>query len=101
MNGRILCSDFHPLAHERGWRREFSAGGQRYAVHHTPHYIDDWRRACTALGLHIVRVLEPSLDPRDINGRARFDTAALEVPVVIVLELSNSSGGHSRSRAGG
>jgi malonyl-CoA O-methyltransferase len=87
-SGRILCSDFHPLAHERGWLREFSINGQRYAVEHTAHYVDDWRRACAALGLRILRILEPSLDPRDIKGSARFDPAALEMPVVIVFELA-------------
>src|SRR5262245_50436542 len=26
--GAILCSDFHPIGHALGWRREFSVGGQ-------------------------------------------------------------------------
>jgi malonyl-CoA O-methyltransferase len=95
-DGSILCSDFHPLAHARGWRREFTAGGQRYAVRHTPHYIDDWRRACAALGLRVVRVLDPPLDPNDIRGPARFDPAALEVPVVIVFELARAASGGAR-----
>jgi len=97
----ILCSDFHPLAYQRGGRREFSASGQRYAVRHTPHFIDDWRRACTALELDIVRVLELPLEPHDIRGTARFDPAALEGPVVIVFELASaaSHGRHRRRRA--
>ncbi len=102
MDGRILCSDFHPLAHERGWRREFSAGGQRYAVRHTPHYVDHWRRACAGLGLRITQLLEPSVDARDITPGIRFDPEALEVPVVIVLELSRvRPGGGGRRQAGG
>lgn len=85
--GTVLCSDFHPIGHALGWRREFSAGGQRYAVRHTPHLYSHWQRACTACGLRIARVLEPYLDPADIPAGARFDPAALEVPVALVFEL--------------
>jgi malonyl-CoA O-methyltransferase len=90
--GSILCSDFHPLAYQRGGRREFSARGQRYAVRHTPHLIEDWRRVCAALRLDIVRVLEPQLDLHDIRGTARIDSAALALPVVIVFALAPTSG---------
>jgi malonyl-CoA O-methyltransferase len=85
--GTILCSDFHPVGHALGWRREFTAEGRRYAVRHTPHLAEDWRRACAALGLAIERVLEPMLDPADIPTGARFDPVALTVPVAIVFEL--------------
>jgi malonyl-CoA O-methyltransferase len=85
--GTILCSDFHPIGHALGWRREFSAGGRRYAVRHTPHLYSHWQRASAACGLRIVRVLEPYLDPADIPAGARFDPVALEVPVALVFEL--------------
>jgi len=85
--GTILCSDFHPIGHALGWRREFSAHGQRYAVRHTPHLYSDWQRACDTLGLRIVSLREPYLDPADIPAGARFDPAALEVPVTLVFEL--------------
>jgi malonyl-CoA O-methyltransferase len=85
--GTILCSDFHPVGHALGWRREFSAGGQRYAVRHTPHLYADWQRASSSLNLGVVRVLEPYLDPADIPTGARFDPAALRVPVALVFEL--------------
>ena len=88
--GTILCSDFHPIGHALGWRREFSADGQRYAVRHTPHLYADWQRACTALGLRVLRVREPYLDPADIPAGARFDPAALNVPVALVFELQRS-----------
>jgi malonyl-CoA O-methyltransferase len=39
------------------------------------------------LGLRILHVLEPYLDPADIPAGARFDPAALNVPVALVLEL--------------
>ena len=85
--GTILCSDFHPIGHALGWRREFSAGGQRYAVRHTPYLYSDWQRACASLGLRIVNLREPYLDPADIPAGARFDPAALNVPVALVFEL--------------
>jgi malonyl-CoA O-methyltransferase len=89
--GIILCSDFHPLSHARGWRREFNAKGQRYAVRHTPFQDSDWRGACASLGLRIVSTLEPRLDPADIPAGARFDPAARDVPVAIVYELSTAA----------
>jgi len=85
--GTILCSDFHPIGHALGWRREFSAGGQRYAVRHTPHLYSDWQRVCATLGLRIVNLQEPYLDPADIPAGVRFDPAALSVPVALVFEL--------------
>jgi malonyl-CoA O-methyltransferase len=85
--GTLLCSDFHPIGHALGWRREFSSGGQRYAVRHTPHLYSHWQRACSACGLRIARVLEPYLDPVDIPTGARFDPIALDVPVALVFEL--------------
>ena len=85
--GTLLCSDFHPIGHALGWRREFTAGDRRYAVRHTPHLYSDWQHTCRDLGLRIVRVLEPFLDPADIPAGARFDPAALRVPVALVFEL--------------
>ncbi len=85
--GRILCSDFHPIGQELGWRREFSAEGQIYAVRHTWHQIASWQDAADTLGLQVVQMLEPRLDPADIPADAQFDSAALDVPVALVFEL--------------
>jgi malonyl-CoA O-methyltransferase len=85
--GRLLCSDFHPIGHALGWRREFRAGDQRFAVRHTPHLYSHWQHACAALGLRIVRVLEPFLAQSDIPADAVFDPQALAVPVALVFEL--------------
>jgi malonyl-CoA O-methyltransferase len=85
--GLLLLSDVHPIGHALGWRRDFKAGGQRYAVRHTPHLYSHWHAACAALGLHIERVLEPMLDPADIPAGAHFDRMALEVPVALVFQL--------------
>jgi malonyl-CoA O-methyltransferase len=88
--GIIVCSDFHPLAYARGGRREFSVGGRRYAVRHIPHRIEDWQCACAALGLRIVRTEQPHIDPADLRGHTQPDPSALEIPVVVALELRSA-----------
>jgi malonyl-CoA O-methyltransferase len=85
--GNVLCSDVHPIGHALGWVRDFRHGGERYAVRHAQHLYADWHDACTAAGLHIEQVREPMLDPADIPAGARFDRAALDVPVALVLKL--------------
>jgi malonyl-CoA O-methyltransferase len=64
--GIIVCSDFQPVVHARGWRRKFRCGGRRYAVRHTPQEHADWQRARAEIELRIVRALEPHLEPADI-----------------------------------
>ena len=86
-DGRILCSDVHPIGHALGWLRDFKADGERYAVRHTQHLYSHWHAACAAQGLRIEQVLEPMLDPADIPAGAHFDRMALEVPVALVFQL--------------
>jgi malonyl-CoA O-methyltransferase len=85
--GTLLCSDVHPIGHALGWLRDFKDGDRHYAVRHTPHLYSHWHAACAAVGLRIEQVLEPMLDPADIPATARFDRAALEVPVALVFRL--------------
>jgi malonyl-CoA O-methyltransferase len=85
--GRLLCSDVHPIGDALGWRRDFDAGGRRYAVRHVRHLYSHWHAACATLGLQVERVLEPMLDPADIPAGAHFDPAALQVPVALVFQL--------------
>ncbi|CAE6753470.1 class I SAM-dependent methyltransferase [Xanthomonas arboricola] len=87
VGGIVLCSDVHPIGHALGWRRDFKADGQQYAVRHTQHLYSHWHAACAALGMEIEAVAEPMLDPADIAPGARFDQAALRVPVALVLRL--------------
>ncbi|WP_115527585.1 MULTISPECIES: class I SAM-dependent methyltransferase [Xanthomonas] len=87
IGGIVLCSDVHPIGHALGWRRDFKADGQHYAVRHTQHLYSHWHSACVALGFVIEAVAEPMLDPADIPAGARFDQAALQVPVALVLRL--------------
>lgn len=85
--GRLLCSDVHPIGHALGWVRDFKSGNERYAVQHTQHLYSHWHAACVALGWQVERVLEPMLDSADVPAGARFDRAALEVPVALVFQM--------------
>jgi malonyl-CoA O-methyltransferase len=89
--GRLLCSDVHPIGHALGWVRDFKSGGERYAVQHTQHLYSHWHAACAVLGWQIARIAEPMLDPADIPANARFDRAALDVPVALVFQLRRSA----------
>jgi malonyl-CoA O-methyltransferase len=89
--GLLLCSDVHPTGHALGWRRDFRAGGARFAARHTAHRYSDWHAACAALGLAIEAVREPMLDPADIPVDAHFDPIALEIPVALVFQLRRLS----------
>lgn len=85
--GIVLCSDVHPIGHALGWLRDFKVDGHRYAVRHSQHLYSHWHAACAAMGLVIEAVAEPMLDPADIPAGARFDPAALQVPVALVFRL--------------
>ncbi|MET4726492.1 malonyl-CoA O-methyltransferase [Lysobacter enzymogenes] len=85
--GALLCSDFHPTGHALGWLRDFKSDGVRYAVRHHAHLYSHWHAACSQLGLVIETVDEPTIDPADVPAGARFDPAALRVPVALVLRL--------------
>jgi malonyl-CoA O-methyltransferase len=86
--GTILISDFHPIGEELGWRREFLAGGQRYAVRHTARSISQWQASCRSLNLRINTIQEPYLDPAHIPPGAQFDERALTIPVALVLSIT-------------
>ncbi len=85
--GRILCSDFHPISRQLGWKRTFKLGTQHYEVRHFTHEVEDWRTACAGLNLRIVNQLAPMLDAASIPPDAHFDPLALTVPVALVFEL--------------
>jgi malonyl-CoA O-methyltransferase len=85
--GMVLCSDVHPIGHALGWVRDFRHAGHRYAVRHVQHLYSHWHAACADVGLAIEQVCEPMLDPSDIPPDARFDRAALDVPVALVLQM--------------
>lgn len=91
--GRILCSELHPGGQEQGWERTFKVKGERFAVRHHWHTLAEWHAAFRRANLSVVRMLEPFLDVADIPAGARFDPAALTVPVAVVFELQRAESG--------
>jgi malonyl-CoA O-methyltransferase len=85
--GTIVCSDFHPIAHALGGRRELTVNGTRFAVRHTQHLYGAWHAACASLGLEIVRVLEPFLDRAQIPADFPAPDAILTHPMIIALQI--------------
>lgn len=59
--GVLVYSVVHPRGAHDGWRREFDAGGQRYAVAGRWHARDAHLRACQAAGLRVSAVDEPDV----------------------------------------
>jgi len=84
---RILCSELHPSGQERGWERTFKVEGRRFAVRHHWRSVNEWKAAFRRVGLTVTRMLEPYLNSGDVPKEARFDPAALTVPVALVFEL--------------
>ncbi len=61
--GTVIYSDFHPLGAQLGWRRTFRGqDGSEYSVRHYSHSFSDHVAACTAAGLAIAEVREPTID---------------------------------------
>jgi malonyl-CoA O-methyltransferase len=90
--GTVLCSELHPAGEARGWQRTFKVDGTRFAVRHSWRSLSDWESACRRVGLQIMEVVEPRLDPADIPDDAHFDRAALTMPVALALRLRRADG---------
>lgn len=90
--GRILCTDIHPAGAARGWRRTFRCGEETIAVKHFYRDVADWRAAAAAAGLRLERSADVFLARADIGDQRGFDSAALNLPVAILLELAHPPG---------
>jgi malonyl-CoA O-methyltransferase len=61
--GTVIYSDFHPMGAQLGWKRTFRGqDGREYAARHYSHSFSDHVAACTAAGLAIAEVREPTID---------------------------------------
>jgi malonyl-CoA O-methyltransferase len=61
--GTVIYSDFHPMAAQLDWKRTFRAqDGREYSVRQFFHSLSDHVAACTAAGLAIAEVREPTID---------------------------------------
>lgn len=61
--GALIYSDFHPAAAQLGWKRTFRGqDGHEYAARYFSHTLAEHTAACTAAGLRIAELREPSID---------------------------------------
>lgn len=90
-NGLLVCSDFHPIGATFGWQRTFKHAGQRFAVRHFTHALQDWQTACAQAALIIEAHIEAFIDPSDVPADANFDRRALDFPVAHAFVLRKFS----------
>jgi malonyl-CoA O-methyltransferase len=61
--GVLVASDLHPGGARAGWKRTFrAADGRLVAVRHHVHEARDYADACSAAGLAVERLVEPTVD---------------------------------------
>ena len=89
-DGRIICTDIHPVGATRGWRRTFGVGDEKFAIRHVWRDAADWRTAAASAALRVRRFEDVFLAPADVDEQTGFDLAALELPVVMLIELEPS-----------
>ncbi|HTM47835.1 MAG TPA: class I SAM-dependent methyltransferase [Bryobacteraceae bacterium] len=70
--GRLIVTDFHPQAIERGWRRTFRSGGHLYEVASYPYGKARLLQGARAAGLTLEEILEPGFDEPE---RPLFESA--------------------------
>jgi ubiquinone/menaquinone biosynthesis C-methylase UbiE len=89
--GSVLVSDFHPDAHQAGWRRSFRNGSESFEIkcyRHTPaQLIAAGRKA----GMRLSRVLEPHLGEPERHilqraGKEHLLEQLSAVPAVLIIE---------------
>lgn len=70
--GRLIVSDFHPDALERGWKRTFRSNGQSYEIETYPYTKQELIDRAHETGLVLEQALEPGFDEPE---RRIFDQA--------------------------
>jgi len=85
--GLLICSELHPIGATLGWRRTFTAAGQRFAVRDAGHSLEAWLAASAAAGWTLQERAEPVLQPGDLGNGQHVDPAAMRVPSALVLRF--------------
>jgi malonyl-CoA O-methyltransferase len=80
--GIVVCSTLHPAGADLGWTRTFETPHGTHMLPAHWHTVDDYRDSCSAAGLVVDAVVEPTLQRDDGAGWRR---AAPRVPVALVL----------------
>ena len=89
--GRLLISDFHPRATERGWKRTFQFDGRVYEIETYPYEPEELNAAAARAGLHSTHTSEHCVDEPerplfvDMGEEERFEQAR-SVPAVLIME---------------
>jgi malonyl-CoA O-methyltransferase len=91
VGGVLICSELHPIGATLGWRRTFTAQGQRFAVQDAGHSLEDWLTASVAAGWTLQQRAEPVLQRDDLAPGQRVDPAAMTAPSALVLRFVRSS----------
>jgi len=85
--GKLILSDFHPHAAERGWRRTFRHEGHTYELENHPYSVLDLCGMSRNLRLECVteeRIGEPERELFHRAGRPELFAAACEMPAVLL-----------------
>jgi len=85
--GVLICSELHPIGVTLGWRRTFTAEGQRFAVRDAGHSLEAWLEASAAAGWTVQERAEPVLHSDDLGPAQQVDPAVMRVPSALVLRF--------------
>ena len=85
--GVLICSELHPIGVTLGWRRTFTAEGQRFAVRDAGHSLEAWLEASAAAGWTVQERAEPVLQSDDLGPAQQVDPAVMRVPSALVLRF--------------
>jgi len=89
--GTVLISDFHPAAHQEGWRRSFRSGSGVFEIESYRYSADQLVAAGQEAGMRLRGMLEPRLGEaerrimRDAGKQDLVDQVSA-IPAVLILE---------------
>lgn len=89
--GSVLISDFHPDAHEAGWRRSFRNGPDVFEVDSYRHTVTQLLAAGQKTGMRLRQVLEPCLGEPERHimsgaGKEGLLDQLTAIPAVLIVE---------------
>ena len=93
--GSVLVSDFHPDAHQAGWRRSFRSGSEVFEIECYRHTPAQLFAAGQRTGMRLRQVLEPHLGEPErhiMSGAGKEDLLEQfsAVPAVLIIEWERS-----------
>ena len=100
----VFVTDFHPLAHARGWRRAFHDGQTVLEVPSRAHTVERVRMVFEREGFRVAIFVEPRIgEPeRNIFGKSEkpeLFAAACEVPALYIFHFQRAGAAAGEERA--